>query len=92
MFPAPSCLKSFPKGDTKLTAVVLAISGAGPPASGTLPVNGGKVNLTGPVTVATLVFAGAPQASGTWGATGSGAKNIDDTRFAGSDVLTVSGK
>ncbi|MCX7066017.1 MAG: PEP-CTERM sorting domain-containing protein [Proteobacteria bacterium] len=40
-------------------------------------------------TVAGLYFGGVPQASGTWGATGSGATNINDNYFFGTGVLNV---
>lgn len=40
-------------------------------------------------TVNALFFDGVQQAAGTWGATGSGAANIDDSRFSGSGVLDV---
>jgi len=40
-------------------------------------------------TVNELYFDGVLQAAGTWGATGSGAANIDDTRFSGTGVLDV---
>lgn len=83
--------KNSYKGETKVTAGILTVSGPALPVNGTLQVNGGQVSLNGAVKVAKLVFAGAPQAAGTWGATGSGAKNIDDTRFAGTGVLTVGG-
>lgn len=40
-------------------------------------------------TVDRLYLDGAPQSSGTWGATGSGATHIDDTHFSGTGVLNV---
>jgi hypothetical protein len=40
-------------------------------------------------TVYELYFDGVRQVQGTWGATGSGAGSIDDTRFAGTGILTV---
>ena len=39
--------------------------------------------------VNTLYFGAAQQASGTWGATGSGAAHIDDTHFTGTGVVSV---
>lgn len=47
--------------------------------------SGGQVSDT----VETLTIAGAAQAPGTWGASGSGATHIDDTHFAGAGTLTV---
>ena len=38
-----------------------------------------------------LSIDGVDQARGTWGATGSGAQHVDDTRFAGKGVLNVLG-
>jgi len=64
--------KNSYKGDTKVTGGVLKVSGQALPAGGTLQLNGGKVELTGPASAAKLVFKGAAQAPGTWGATGSG--------------------
>jgi len=40
-------------------------------------------------TVATLTIGGVAKASGTWGATGSGATHIDNTHFAGVGTLAV---
>lgn len=40
-------------------------------------------------TVAKLYFNDIQQSAGTWGATGSGATHIDDTRFSGTGVVTV---
>ncbi len=40
-------------------------------------------------TVATLTIGGVAKASGTWGATGSGATHIDNTHFSGVGTLTV---
>jgi len=40
-------------------------------------------------TVKGLYFGDALQASGTWGATGSGATNINDTYFSGTGMLNV---
>jgi autotransporter-associated beta strand protein len=78
------------KGDTKVTTGVLALSGPALPANGTLHLNGGQAQLNGPITTAKLAFSGVPQTAGTWGATGSGATHIDDARFRGPGVLTVS--
>lgn len=42
------------------------------------------------VTVDTLWFGSTQKRAGTWGASGSGARYVDDTRFAGTGTLTVS--
>ena len=49
----------------------------------------GLVELTQSETVKSLFFGFAPQSAGTYGATGSGATNIDNARFAGIGILTV---
>jgi autotransporter-associated beta strand protein len=51
--------------------------------------SGAKVNLnfTGSEAVFYLKIDGSPAAAGTWGATGSGATNIDDTHFTGTGVI-----
>ncbi|MEI8312584.1 MAG: PEP-CTERM sorting domain-containing protein, partial [Verrucomicrobiota bacterium] len=51
----------------------------------------GKVALASGVNemVNTLFFGTQSQISGTWGATGSGALNINDTYFSGLGMLTV---
>ncbi len=48
-----------------------------------------QMNFTGTDVVNALTIAGVPQANGTYGATGSGAANIDDVHFAGTGVLQV---
>jgi len=47
------------------------------------------VDVTGTEIVDTLFINEVQAASGTWGATGSGAANIDDTRFSGTGVVSV---
>ena len=51
----------------------------------------GKLTLASGVneTVGSLLFGTQSQAAGTWGATGSGATNINDTYFTGLGMLTV---
>jgi len=51
--------------------------------------SGAKVNLnyTGSDKVLYLNLGGSPAAKGTWGATGSGAANINDTYFTGTGVI-----
>ncbi len=64
------------------------------PANSLLTVaSGAHVNLNygGTITLATLVLNGVTNGPGTYGATGSGADNINDTYFAGTGVLSVSG-
>ena len=70
-------------GDTTVTAGVLAVSGSALPATGKLIISGGQVQPTGTEMVGSLYFGAVQQASGTWGATGSGATHIDNTRFVG---------
>jgi autotransporter-associated beta strand protein len=52
---------------------------------------GAKINLGfgGSDAIDKLFFNGAEQASGTWGATGSGADHIDDLFFSGGGMLSV---
>jgi autotransporter-associated beta strand protein len=71
-------------GDTTVAAGTLAVSGASIADTNTLRINtGGVVAPTGTETVSALYFDGIPQALGTWGASGSGAANIDNVRFSG---------
>lgn len=70
-------------GDTTVNAGILAVNGAAIADTGKLVINGGKVAPTGTEIVSTLYFGGSQQASGTWGATGSGATHIDNTHFSG---------
>jgi autotransporter-associated beta strand protein len=55
--------------------------------------NYGKLYLTSSVneTVASLVYDGVPQASGTYGSSGSSATTKDNNRYEGSGILTVGG-
>lgn len=77
-------------GATAVDGGVLAVGGDSLPDGSRLTINGGKVAPTGIETVDTLWFGSVQQASGTWGATGSGADHIDDARFTGtSGVLKV---
>jgi autotransporter-associated beta strand protein len=48
-----------------------------------------QMNFAGSDVVNGLTIAGVPKANGTYGATGSGAANIDDVHFAGTGVLQV---
>jgi autotransporter-associated beta strand protein len=82
-------------GPTTVTSGTLRVNGASLPNGGRLNLNGtAKVEITEPVdpvveVVNTLFIAGIQQNAGTYGATGSGATNINDTRFAGAGVIQV---
>jgi fibronectin-binding autotransporter adhesin len=70
-------------GDTTVMDGVLTVSGTSIANGNKLIINGGKVASTGIEIVNTLFFGTTQQVAGTWGATGSGATYIDDTRFSG---------
>jgi autotransporter-associated beta strand protein len=76
-------------GDTIVNAGILAVDGDALPDAGKLVIDGGKVAPSGVEIVGTLFFGGVQQAAGTWGATGSGASHIDNTRFSGTGVVSV---
>ena len=79
-------------GNTSIDAGTLSITNPYlADAADVLLTTGGIFNLgfAGTDTINRLFFDGLPQAVGTWGATGSGATNIDDTFFTGSGVLNV---
>lgn len=77
-------------GDTTVNAGVLKVSGASLSDTDKLVINGGVVDPSGSnETVNTLFFGATQQQAGTWGATGSGADNINDTYFTGTGVVTV---
>ena len=77
-------------GDTAVNAGVLKVSGASLSDTNKLVINGGVVDPSGSnETVNTLFFGATQQQAGTWGATGSGADNINDTYFTGTGVVTV---
>jgi fibronectin-binding autotransporter adhesin len=78
-------------GDTILNAGSIAVDGDSIADTGKVAINGGTIALTGTEIVGSLDFGGVPQATGTWGATGSGAAHIDDTRFTGTGLLQVGG-
>ena len=83
-------------GDTTVNAGgTLVVDGDSIANTGKLLINGsGKVQVTelvDPVieVVDTLFIDGVQMAAGTYGATGSGADNLDDARFAGAGVIQV---
>jgi len=76
-------------GDTTVSGGVLAVNGTSIANANKLVISGGKVNASGTEIVNSLFFGAAQQASGTWGSTGSGAAHIDNTRFSGTGVVSV---
>ncbi len=72
-------LLKLPANDTLLDTASLSIA------------NPGKVNLSASFTetVGSLILDGGRKWKGTWGATGSGAQNIDDTHFSGTGLINV---
>ncbi len=76
-------------GDTTVNAGVLAVTGSSIADTNKLVITSGKVQPTGTEIVNTLFFGAAQQASGTWGASGSGAANSDDVHFSGSGLVNV---
>lgn len=81
-------------GDTIINAGTLSLGAATLDDSSTVTIaDGAKLALTHSQSdiVGALVINGVTMASGTYGATGSGAGIIDDTHFSGSGRLTVAG-
>jgi autotransporter-associated beta strand protein len=80
-------------GDTTVTGGTLVIDGDSISDDGKLVIDGGVVKVTNNETVQKLFFGAAEQAIGTYGATGSGATNIDDIHFSGTGtgIVTVTG-
>lgn len=77
-------------GTTTVNGGVLAVDGDSLADAGDLIIDGGVVAPSGGTEVVNkLFFGGVQQAAGTWGATGSGATNIDNTRFTGTGVVSV---
>jgi fibronectin-binding autotransporter adhesin len=80
-------------GDTIINAGVLRLASGGSLNTATTVrlASSAKMELDSGInqTVYELYFDGVRQVQGTWGATGSGAGSIDDTRFAGTGILTV---
>ena len=78
------------QGTTRVTAGTLALNGNSILDTANLVVeNGARIHLTNTETVHSLYFGTTPQVTGTWGATGSGATHLDDTRFSGPGMLLV---
>lgn len=77
-------------GATTVQLGTLAVDGDSLADSTDLRINGGVVAPSGGTEVVNKLFFGATQqAAGTWGATGSGATHIDNTRFSGTGVVSV---
>lgn len=76
-------------GDTTVESGTLAVNGSSIADTNKLIINSGKVEPTGTEVVDTLFFGAVQQASGTWGATGSGATHIDDVHFSGTGKVSV---
>jgi autotransporter-associated beta strand protein len=70
-------------GDTTVSEGVLAVNGSALPDANKLVIDGGKVAASGVEIVGSLFFGIVEQATGTWGASGSGAAHIDNDRFSG---------
>ena len=77
-------------GDTTVNGGTLIVNGSSIPDFGVLSIAAtAVVNVAGNEMVSELNLNGVKQAAGTYGATGSGATNIDDVHFAGTGVITV---
>lgn len=77
-------------GDTTVNEGTLAVDGDAIPDTNKLVINtGAAVDVSGSETVSSLVIEGIEKTAGTYGATGSGAANIDDDHFTGSGILIV---
>ncbi len=76
-------------GATTVSGGTLVVNGTSLADTGKLVIDGGVVDVTGTETVGTLYFGATQQDTGTYGATGSGATNIDDVHFTGTGVVNV---
>ena len=72
-------------GTTTVSEGSLLVNGKALADASSLVVEGGVVIPSGTETVGRLFFGATQQKAGTWGARGSGAQHIDDTRFSGAD-------
>ena len=78
------------QGATTVNAGTLVITDPSPSANGPVYVaSGAKLDLSfeGTKSVSALILNGSLAAAGTWGATSSGAANIDDTYFSGTGII-----
>jgi autotransporter-associated beta strand protein len=78
-------------GDTVVNDGILAVDGNALPNPGKLVIDGGKVAPTGTEVVSKLFFGTEEQLPGTYGASGSGAQNIDDVHFSGNAGVVAVG-
>jgi autotransporter-associated beta strand protein len=79
-------------GDTQIVAGILSVTNPYlADAADVFMTTGAKFNLNfvGTDAIRSLYFDGTPQPIGTYGATGSGAANINDAFFSGSGILIV---
>lgn len=76
-------------GATLLEGGDLTVNGSSIPDGGDLVINTGVVRVTGTEVVGRLIIGGTQMLPGTYGASGSGAANIDDINFIGTGVVSV---
>ncbi len=77
------------QGPTVILDGVVAVNGSSIPDANTVIIDGGKLAITGTEKVAKLYYGDQPQPEGTYGATDSGAQNINNAYFSGTGVLVV---
>jgi autotransporter-associated beta strand protein len=78
------------EGITQVTSGTLVLRGESAVLdTGTVNVSGGILQIDDREMIGTLQFAGVAQTNGVWGATGSGAENINDTYLSGNERLYV---
>ena len=78
-------------GDTTVLGGQLTVNGTSIADTGKLVINGGKVGVATSAneTVNALYYGSVKQAAGTYGSSSSSATHKDDTRFAGTGIVTV---
>jgi fibronectin-binding autotransporter adhesin len=76
-------------GPTTVNNGTLSVTGSSLADGASLTLNGGQLELTNTEMVSDLYFGASQQTRGTWGASGSGAQFIDNSRFSGTGVLNV---